>query len=82
MEGWPIVYLDKTYLQSTHTKAKVWVMTVNRDCENLHPKAQGNYSPHRWTERVINDALLIFKSQQKPGYYHDNMNYTNFNTWM
>jgi len=32
VEGWPIVYLDETYLQGSHTKAKMWVTTAERDC--------------------------------------------------
>ncbi|XP_057671272.1 uncharacterized protein LOC130903016 [Diorhabda carinulata] len=82
-EGRPIYYLDETWLNEGHTKAKVWIDT------NIKNKTQaineglstGLKSPSGKGKRLIilhagceqgfvNDALLVFESK-KTGDYHE-----------
>ncbi|XP_072930356.1 uncharacterized protein [Epargyreus clarus] len=78
----PVVYLDETYIHSSHSTDKCW---QGPDVEgDLEPVSKGN----RWIivhaggeEGFVENALLVFKSNTKSGDYHDEMNNDNFKRW-
>lgn len=82
-EGRPIVYTDETYVHTTHTKPHSWSDSSNNGL--LTPISKGNYAiiVHAGHENgFVNNALLIFKSGQKSGDYHDAMNFSNYRKWL
>ena len=82
-EGRVIVYIDETYINASHCIPKTW----------YGPNGEGIKAPlsrgRRWiivhagsAEGFVNDGLLIFKSGSQSGDYHNDMNHTNFITWV
>lgn len=82
-EGRPIVYTDETYVHGSHTKPHSWSDDSNRGL--LTPISKGQYAiiVHAGNDDgFIEGAMLIFKSGQKSGDYHDSMNFTNYKKWL
>lgn len=82
-DGRPIVYTDETYVHSSHTQPHGW---TDNSTSGLHtPISKGQYGiiVHAGTEKgFIDNSLLIFKSGQKSGDYHDAMNFNNYEKWL
>ncbi|GLV38151.1 hypothetical protein CBL_10118 [Carabus blaptoides fortunei] len=75
----PIVYLDETYIHSSHTVPKTWSDDPTKGLMSPGSKGQRLIIVHAgYKEEFISGAGLIFKSQTKTGDYHDEMNSTNF----
>lgn len=82
-ENRPIVYLDETYIHSSHTSSKSWnddsseglFGTISKGQRLIMINAGGDMG-------FIPNALLMFKSGTKSGDYHDEMNGTNYEKWL
>jgi hypothetical protein len=75
----PIIYVDETYIHSTHTRKEAW--TDDSSAGLLAPVSKGNRAiiVHAGGELgFVPNALLIFQSGKKTGDYHDDMNSANF----
>ncbi|XP_046684781.1 uncharacterized protein LOC124370533 [Homalodisca vitripennis] len=82
-EGRPIVYTDETYVHASHTKPHSWSDGSNKGL--LTPISKGEYGiiVHAGNENgFIDNALLVFKSGQKSGDYHDCMNFKNYKKYL
>lgn len=83
-ENRPIVYQDETYVHSSHTKPNSW--TDESTSGGLKtPVSKGQYAiiVHAGSEQgFVPNAMLIFKSGQKSGDYHESMNFNNYNKWL
>lgn len=79
----PIIYMDETYIHSSHTQAKSWNDNSN---EGLHvpiSKGQRLIIVHAGGEEgFVANAYLKFKSNTKSGDYHSEMNYSNYKKWL
>jgi hypothetical protein len=82
-DGSPIIFQDETYIHSSHTRPKTW------DGDNY----SGLLAPTSKGERLIivhagrragfiSNALLIYKSRQKTGDYHNEMDSKNYARWL
>ncbi|CAK1595891.1 unnamed protein product [Parnassius mnemosyne] len=79
----PVIYLDETYIHSSHSTGKCW--QGPEEDGDLEPVSKGN----RWIiihaggeKGFVENALLVFKSNTKYGDYHDEMNSINFKKWV
>ncbi|XP_046391551.1 uncharacterized protein LOC124159685 [Ischnura elegans] len=82
-EGKNIVYLDETYLHENHVSSKCW--QSREEIGVIEPIGKGRrlIIAHAGGEAgFIKNALLIFKSHQKSGDFHDEMNSKNFTKWL
>jgi transposase len=83
-EGRTIVYQDETYIHSSHTLPYTWHDQVQPG-GYAAPVAKGQrlIIVHAGSQYgFVPNALLIFKSNQKTGDYHDNMNADNYRRWV
>lgn len=79
----PIVYIDETYIHSSHTSSKMWTdestkglfRNISKGPRLIIVHAGGNMG-------FIPNALLIFKSGVKTGDYHSDMNAENYGRWL
>lgn len=79
----PIIYLDETYLHSTHTATKCWQSSAEMGVTVPVSKGRRLIVVHAGGEMgFINKALLIFKSHTTTGDYHGDMNAANFTKWL
>lgn len=82
-EGRPIVYMDETYIHASHTKPHSWSDGSSKGL--FTPISKGQYAiiVHAGNDNgFVDNALLIFKSGQKSGDYHECMNFTNYKKWL
>lgn len=79
----PIIYMDETYIHSSHTHAKTW---NDKSTEGFHApvsKGQRLIIVNAGGENgFIPNAYLKFRSNTKSGDYHSEMNYTNYKQWL
>jgi hypothetical protein len=73
-DGRPIIFEDETYIHGSHTRTKNW--TDDIDSGLLAPKSKGErliifHAGGR--AGFISKALHIYKSRQKTGDYHNEM---------
>lgn len=83
-EGKNIVYVDETYVNSSHTVSKCWQSRKHKERGHLKEIGAGPrlIVVHAGgQEGFVNGSLLIFKSKSKSGDYHDDMNFHNFKKW-
>jgi transposase len=79
----PIVYLDETYVHSTHTTQKCWQSKEEMGVCIPTSKGRKLIVVHGGGEMgFIDNALLIFKSDSKTGDYHGDMNGEIFTKWL
>lgn len=82
-EGRNIVYMDETYIHSSHTTPFAWSDTSLQGLFAPVSKGRRLIIIHAGGEQgFIPNAYVRFKSQQKSGDYHDDMNYTNYEKWL
>jgi len=82
-EGRPIIYTDETYINSSHTTLKKWTDQSNLALKTPIGKGRRLIIVHAGSESgFVPNALLIFKSGQKSGDYHNDMNYENYKKWI
>lgn len=79
----PIIYMDETYIHSSHTHLKSWNDNTNEGLHKPVSKGQRLILVHAGGENgFIENAYLKFKSNSKSGDYHSQMNYTNYKKWL
>ena len=82
-ENRPIIYMDETYIHSSHTTPYSW----------SDDSLQGLFAPMSKGKRIIiihaggeqgfvPNAYVRFKSGLKTGDYHDEMNFKNYEKWL
>ena len=78
-----IIYMDKTYIHSTHTSSYGW--SDDSLAGLLAPVSKGPrlIIVHAGGEQgFVPNAYLRFKSQQRMGDYHSEMNSANYQKWL
>lgn len=79
----PIIYMDETYIHSSHTHAKSWNDNSNEGLHAPISKGQRVIIVNAGGENgFIQNAYLKFRSNTKSGDYHSEMNYTNYKKWL
>lgn len=79
----PIVYLDETYIHSSHTTPYNWTDDSTQGLKAPISKGKRLIIVHAgWEGGFIDNALLIFQSGTKIGDYHSEMNFENFSKWV
>lgn len=79
----PLIYLDETYIHSSHTSGKCWQGEGEDGVLEPVSKGQRYIIVHAGGDTgFVTNALLVFKSNTKSGDYHDEMNSTNFKKWV
>lgn len=82
-QGRPIIYMDETYILSSHTSSKAW---SDDSSEGLHcPVSKGDrlIIVHAGGENgFVENTLLMWKSSQSSGDYHHEMNFNNYQKWV
>lgn len=83
IEGRPIIFMDETYVHSSHSKDKAWSDDSNSGLKTPISKGQRLIIVHAGSENgFVPNSLLMFKSGTKTGDYHDDMNYSNYEKWV
>lgn len=83
LEGRPIVYMDESYVLSSHLANKVWSDGSNNSIHTPISKGQRIIIVHAGgSEGFVPNALAMWKATSKSGDYHDNMNTTNYTQWV
>ncbi|KAJ8883938.1 hypothetical protein PR048_015794 [Dryococelus australis] len=81
--GRNIVYVDETCVHGTHSVNSCWQSSTEVGVTESTDKGPRLIIVHAGGEDdLVSNALLIFKSKQKSGDYHDDMNYQKFSTWV
>lgn len=74
-EGRPIVFMDESYILTSHVSNKVW---TDGSTSGLHtPISKGSWLIIIYAggeDGFIPNALAIWKAGQKSGYYYENIN--------
>jgi transposase len=79
----PIVYTDETYIHTTHAPSISWSDKSGEGMKIPISKGSRFIIVHAGSEKgFIPNALLMYKSHQKTGDYHDDMNFTNYQKWL
>jgi len=81
-QGRPVVYMDETYIQASHSPRKGW---QSEEIKHHVPIGKGErlIIVHAGSETgFVPNAGLIFKSKSKSGDYHDDMNFNNYKKWL
>nr|CAI5829038.1 unnamed protein product [Callosobruchus analis] len=82
-QGRPIVYLDESYIHSSHTSSKAWHDSSSFGLFSKVSKGKRLVMVHAGSSAgFVKNSLLIFKSGCKTGDYHDDMNSTNYEQWL
>ncbi|GBO98522.1 hypothetical protein EVAR_114_1 [Eumeta japonica] len=75
----PLIYLDETYIHSSHTSGKCWQGEGVEGVLEPVSKGQRYIIVHAGGDAgFVKNALTVFKSNTKSGDYHDDMNSANF----
>ena len=79
----PIIFMDETYIHSSHTQAQSWNDDTNDGLHKPNSKGQRLIIVNAGGENgFVKNAYLKFKSQSKTGDYHSEMNYNNYKKWL
>lgn len=82
-DGRPIVFMDETYLHSTHTQPQEWTDGSSAGIRVPVAKGKRLIIVHAGGKMgFIPGGLLMFRSETKSGDYHDDMNFVNFQKWL
>lgn len=82
-DGRSIVYVDETYIHGTHCVSSCWQSDKELGVTEPIGKGQRLIIVHAGGEEgFVRNALLIFRSKQKTGDYHNDMNFDNFSKWV
>lgn len=84
-EGRPIVYIDETYIDSSHSQSKGWGVKKPDKSSLKKPVSKGSRTIilHAGGKMgFITNCLTMWKSRVVSGDYHHNMNFTNFSKWL
>lgn len=78
-EGRNIVYGDESYVHTTHTKESAWADKTGKGLKKPISKGQRLIIVHAGgSNGFVPGALLIYKSSQSTGDYHNEMNTENY----
>jgi transposase len=78
-----IVYMDETYIHTSHLTAKSWVDSSEIGVKQLISKGQRLIIVHAGSRKgFIPGALLMYQSTDKTGDYHNAMNSENYEKWV
>lgn len=78
-----IFFLDETYVNQSHNVQKCWQSSSEPGVYADIGKGRRLIIVHAGSRNgLVDDALLIFKSDSKTGDYHGDMNSTNFYNWV
>jgi len=79
----PIVYVDETYILSSHVQNKSWSDDTHQGILKQVSKGDRLIIVHAGGNMVfIPGALLMWKSSKTTGDYHHNMNKVNYKKWI
>ncbi|XP_072380782.1 uncharacterized protein [Diabrotica undecimpunctata] len=79
----PIIYMDETYVHSSHTYQKSWSDSSNKGIQKPVSKGQMFVIVHAGGESgFVKNAYLRYKPTINTGDYHDAMNYDNYKKWL
>lgn len=82
-KGYDIIYLDESYIHSSHTRPRAWTDDSSSGLKTPISKGQRLIMAHAGGEKgFVKNSLLLFKSGTKTGDYHDDMNFENFCKWI
>lgn len=82
-ENRPVVYMDETYIHSSHTHKKSWSDNTNEGLRQPVSKGQRLVIVNAGNENgFIPNAYLKFKSKTHKGDYHNDMNFINYKKWI
>lgn len=82
-EGRPIVYLDESYIHSTHMQSQSWSDDSNNGLRTPISKGNRLIIIHAGGEKgFVPNALKTWKASNQSGDYHDNVNQEMFMKWM
>jgi hypothetical protein len=82
-EGRPVIYMDETYVHSSHTKPKAWTDDSGAGLKSPVSKGSRIIIVHAGNENgFVPNALITFQSGKKSGDYHHDMNYENYEKWI
>lgn len=81
-ENRPIVYLDESYILSSHVAQKCWFDNSEKELCKPVSKGQRLIILHAgWEKGFIPNALVMWKAGSASGDYHSQMNGGNFLKW-
>ncbi|XP_054279076.1 uncharacterized protein LOC128997462 [Macrosteles quadrilineatus] len=79
----PIIFLDETYVLSTHVKSQSWSDDSNQGVRTPVSKGNRLIVIHAGGEKgFVPNALTTWKATTHSGDYHDNVNQEMFMKWM
>lgn len=82
-ENRPIVYMDESYVCTSHFANKVWSDGTSNGVHTPISKGERLIIVHAGGENgFVPNALAMWKAGIKSGDYHDNMNNTNYINWV
>lgn len=80
--GHPIVFMDESYILTSHTNSKGWADDSNKGLMVPINKGQRLIIVHAGgADGFIPNAALMWKANTSSGDYHDNMNNKNYMKW-
>lgn len=83
LERRPIVYMDESYVCTSHFSNKVWSDGTTNGVHTPISKGDRLVIVHAGGESgFVPNALAMWKAGKKTGDYHDNMNTTNYINWV
>jgi transposase len=82
-EGRPVVYMDESYVLSSHVAGKIWADTSGKGLHAPVSKGDRLIIIHAGGEKgFVPNALTMWKAGQSSGDYHHQMNKNNFEKWV
>lgn len=82
-ENRPIVYMNESYVCTSHFANKVWSDVTSNGVHTPISKGERLIIVHAGGENgFVPNALAMWKAGIKSGDYHDNMNNTNYINWV
>lgn len=83
LQGREIVYMDETYIHTSHLAGKSWADSSENGVKQLISKGQRLIIVHAGSRKgFIPGALLMYQSTDKTGDYHNAMNNENYEKWL
>lgn len=81
--GKNIIYMDESYIHTTHTKEKTWSDHKQMGVKKPISKGQRLIIVHAGNEKgFVPGAFLTYKSTDTTGDYHKEMNNDNYEKWL
>lgn len=82
-EGRPIIYMDESYVLTSHVSGKTWTDSSNKCLHKPTSKGERIIIIHAGGEKgFVPNALAMWKAGQSSGDYHEQMNRRNYEKWI